>query len=324
MKSLTLSLLAAIVVAPSLAYAQSADYPTRTVRIVSSFSAGSGPDVMLRLVSQRLSTLWKQPVVVDNKPGGSGFIAVAETKRGQSDGYTLLHVDGLNFTAIPHMYKTLPYDPVKDFAPVTPLHYSNFFVAVSSKSKWNSVGDLLADAKGRPDRVTYGSWQVGSVAHLGGASLDLAAGTKMTHVPFKDNGQLYAAVAAGEVDWAFGSAASAGPLQQAGRLKFLALAGKEPLPTHPNVPVMGGSGGPAGFELAGWVGMFSPAGTPQAVIDKINGDIASIFAQAEMQPRLRDMGYFALPIKPDAMAERIKRESASYAKTIKEIRLALD
>lgn len=324
MKTIALSLVAALVLAPGVSNAQSTDYPARTVRIVSAFSAGSGPDAMLRLASVRLSALWKRPVVVENKPGGSGFIAVSEVKRAQADGYTLLHADGLNFTAIPHMYRTLPYDAVKDLAPITPLHSSNFFVTVSSKSKWNSVGELLAEARGRPDRVTYGSWQIGSVAHLGSAALDLAAGTRMTHIPFRDNGQLYAAVAAGEVDWAFGSAASAGPLQQAGRLKFLALAGPEPLPTHPSVPVMGGSGGPAGFEVSGWVGLFSPAGTPQVVIDKINGDIASILAQADLQPRMREMGYFPLAIKPEAMAERIRRESAAYAKTIKEIRLALD
>lgn len=324
MRKIVLSLAAASVFAPGLSSAQSADYPARTVRIVSAFSAGSGPDAMLRLVSERLSAQWKRPVVIENKPGGSGFIAVSEVKRSQADGYTLLHADSLNFTAIPHMYKTLPYDAAKDFAPVTPLHSSNFFVAVSSKSRWHSVGELLAEARARPERVTYGSWQIGSVAHLGGAALDLTAGAPMTHVPFRDNGQLYAAVAAGEVDWAFGSAASAGPLQQAGKLKFLALAGPQRLPTHPGVPVMGPSGGPEGFDVSGWVGLFSPAGTPPAIVEKVNGDIAAVLAQPDLQPRMREMGYYPLAIKSDAMAQRIRRESAAHSKTIKEIRLTLD
>lgn len=299
-------------------------YPTKPVRVVSAFSTGSGPDAMLRLVAERLSRAWGQQVIVENKPGGSGFIAAGDAKRSAPDGYTLFHADGLNFTAIPHMYKKLPYDAEKDFSPVIPLHHSYFFIAVSAQSPWNSAGDLIAAAKARPGQVTYGSWQVGSVAHLGGAQLEAASGTKMEHVPFKDNSQLYTSVANGGVNWAFGTAGSAGPLQKAGKLKFLALAGPKRLSTHPDVPTVGESGGPAGFETTGWVGLFAPAGVPVAIIDKINQDIARIVNEPEMQPRLMDFGYMPLPISPSEVSALIRKESVQYAQTIKKMGLTLD
>ncbi|NYE26205.1 Bug family tripartite tricarboxylate transporter substrate binding protein [Pigmentiphaga litoralis] len=316
--------LAAMASLPSLATAADANWPTRPVRVVSAFSTGSGPDAMLRLVADRLSRTWGQQVVVENKPGGSGFIAANDAKRATPDGNTLFHADGLNFTAIPHMYKKLPYDPVKDFMPVIPLHHSYFFVAVAANSPWKTAGDMLAAAKAKPGTVTYGSWQIGSVAHLGGAQLEAASGTRMTHVPFKDNSQLYTSVANGEVDWAFGTAGSAGPLQKAGKLRFLALAGPERLSTHPDVPTIGDAGGPKGFEASGWVGLFAPAGTPPDIVDKINRDIAAIVATPDMQPRMMDFGYMPLAIKPADVRALIDKESAQYAKVVKTINLSLD
>jgi len=308
--------------AHSAALAQQA-FPARPVRIISAFSTGSGPDAMLRIVAERLSKKWGQPVIVENKPGGSGFIAASEVKRAAADGATLFHADGLNFTAIPHMYGKMPYK-VGDFVPIVPLHHSYFFITVSAQSKWDSVGDLLAEARANPGRVTYGSWQIGSVAHLNGASLEDTAKVRMTHVPFKDNSQLYTSVANREVDWAFGTAGSAGPLQKAGKLKFLALAGPERLPTHPSVPVMGEGGGPASFEASGWVGLFAPAGTPKATVAKINADVISIYEQPDVPPKMVDFGYMPLLISPEETAAKMKAEGAAYAKLIKEIRLTLD
>lgn len=308
--------------ATSSAMAQA--WPTKPVRVVSAFSTGSGPDAMLRLVADRLSRTWGQQVIVENKPGGSGFIAANDAKRAAPDGNTLFHADGLNFTAIPHMYKKLPYDPVKDFMPVIPLHHSYFFVAVAANSPWKTAGDLVAAAKAKPGIVTYGSWQIGSVAHLGGAQLEAASNTRMTHVPFKDNSQLYTSVANGEVDWAFGTAGSAGPLQKAGKLRFIALAGPERLTTHPDVPTVGESGGPKGFEATGWVGLFAPAGTPPEIVDKINRDVAAIVALPDMQPRMMDFGYMPLAIRPTEMRTLIDKQSGDYAGVVKAINLSLD
>ncbi|MDH2237951.1 tripartite tricarboxylate transporter substrate binding protein [Pigmentiphaga sp. GD03639] len=324
MKKTITAAAAAFMLANTPAFGQASKYPAKPVRIVSAFSTGSGADAMLRIVADRLSKAWGQAVVVENKPGGTGFIAAADVMRSPADGYTLFHADGLNFTAVPHLYKKIPYDAQKDFVPVIPLHHSNFFIAVSSQSKWNSAGDLLAAAKAAPGRVTYGSWQIGSVAHLAGAALETASGTHMTHVPFKDVGQLYASVANGDVDWAFGTPGSAGPLQQAGKLKFIGWAGTERLATYPDVPLVGESGGPAGFQVSGWVGLFAPAGTPKTLVDQVNKDVTALYSQADIPPKMIQFGYMPLLIKPQEVSALIRKESEAYAKIVKENNLTLD
>jgi tripartite-type tricarboxylate transporter receptor subunit TctC len=298
-------------------------FPTRPVRIVSAFSAGSGPDAMLRIAAERLGRVWGQQVIIDNRPGGGGFIAVGEVKKAPADGYTLLHADGLNFTAVPHLYKKLPYAP-DDFEPVTPIHRSYFFITVPANSPWKNVGDLIAAAKAKPGEVTYGSWQVGSVAHLGGAALEAATGTRMNHIPFKENAQLYSGVANGDVAWAFGSVASAGALQRAGKLRYLALAGPQRAAAQPDVPTVAESGGPAGFEASGWVGLFAPRGTPKAAEEKVSADLAKALADAEVRAKMAEFGYEAVPMSPAQTAKLVATESPHYAQVVKRSAISLD
>jgi len=299
-------------------------YPAKPVRIVTAFSAGSGPDAMLRMVSDKLGKLWGQPVVVDNKPGASGFIAVAEARKSGTDGYTLLHMDGLNLTAIPHMYKKLPYNAETDIEPISPIHGSYFFVAVSSDSPWNNMSDLIRAAKAAPGAVTYGSWQVGSVAHLFAASLEAATGTKMMHVPFKDNSQLYTSVARKDVSWAFGSAASAGPLVKAGKLKFLAIAGPSRESTFPQVPTMAESGGPAGFEARGWVGLFAPKGIPMSIAEKISADLSRVLGEPELKTKMTELGYDPMAIKPAETRALVAAQSKEFKVVVTRSAVALD
>ncbi|UUX94527.1 tripartite tricarboxylate transporter substrate binding protein [Aquabacterium sp. J223] len=305
------------------AQAQPGAFPGRPVRIVSAFSPGSGPDAMLRLVGERLSKAWGQPVTIDNRPGGGGFIAVAEVKKVPADGHTLLHADGLNFTAVPHLYKKLPYQ-VSDFDPVTPIHRSFFFIAVAANSPHRTLADLIAAAKARPNEVTYGSWQVGSVAHLSGAMLEAATGTRMNHIPFRDNAQLYGAVASGDVAWAFGSAGSTGPLQRAGKLRYLALAGPRRLDTHPDVPTVTEAGGPPQFEASGWVGLFAPRGTDRAVEDRLSADLAKALNDPAVRSKMTEFGYEPLPLSPADTAALVARESPRYAEIVKRDAIVLD
>lgn len=318
-------IVAALAAASSVLHLSStwAAFPDKPVRIVSAFSAGSGPDSMLRLVAERLSKVWGQQIVIDNRPGGSGFIAVSEAKKAAADGYTLLHADGLNFTAVPHLYKKLPYN-VADFDPVTPIHRSFFFIAVSANSPWKSFADLVSAAKARPGEVTYGSWQIGSVAHLGGAALESATGTRMNHIPFRENSQLYSGVANGDVGWAFGTAGSTGPLQRAGKLRYLALAGPQRLSTHPDVPTVAEAGGPSGFEVSGWVGLFAPKGTDKAIEDKISADLAKAVADAEVRAKMSEFGYEAVPMSPTQTAKVVATESPRYAEVVKRQSISLD
>src|SRR5262245_17677861 len=224
-------------------------YPNKVIRIITPFSAGSGPDSVLRLVADKMGKDLGQSVVIDNRPGASGFIALEAAKRSAPDGYTLVQMDDAHMALLPHLYKKIPYDVAKDFEPVGTLFRTYFFVVVPTGSTWTNVGDLVAAAKAKPGELTYGSWFIGSPGHVGAVMLEASTGTTMTHVPFKETPQVYQSVASGDVAWAFGTAGSAGPLQRGGKVKFLAAAAPARLAGYPDVPTVAEAGGPAGFEV---------------------------------------------------------------------------
>lgn len=308
----------------SLATAHAQTFPTQRVRIVTAFSAGSGPDAMLRVIAEELGKVWKVPVIVDNKPGGSGFIAISEAKRAQPDGLTLLHIEGVNVTAVPHMYSKLPYDSKKDLLPITPLHGNHFFIAVPASSPWKNVGELLVAAKQAPEKVTFGSWQIGSIAHLGAEMLSDRTGVKMTHVAYKEFASLYQSLARSDINWSYASIASAGALEKAGKLRFIAIAGPSREPSYPTVPTVAESGGPAGFEASSWVGLFAPAGTPHAVVSKINTDVRDLLQQPTIASRMREVGYTQMGASPEDTEKLITRQYQEIGAIIKKINLRLD
>lgn len=221
-----------------------AQYPDRPVRIVTPFPVGSGVDVNLRMVTERLSRAWGKPVLVENKPGAAGFIAIEAVRRASADGYTLLQLDSAQMAAQPYLFSKLPYDLKRDFTPVTTLFRNYFFLAVPTDSRYRSAGELLADAKAAPGNINYGSWFVGSPGHLGGAMLDQAAGTSMTHIAYKEMSQLYTAVASSQVPWAFGTIGSMNALYKGGKLRLLAAAAPARVRGFESVPTMGEAGGP--------------------------------------------------------------------------------
>lgn len=300
------------------------DFPAPRVRIVTAFSPGSGPDAMLRVIADNLAIQWKVPVIVDNKPGGSGFIAIAEAKRSAADGTTLLHIEGMNVTAVPHMYSKLPYAARRDLLPITPLHGNYFYVAVPAESSFKTVGQLIAAAKGAPGKVSFGSWQIGSIAHLGGEMLSERAGVQMLHVPFKENSALYTGLARGDIDWAFASIASAGNLQKAGRLRFIAIAGPQRDAANPDVPTVAEGGGPAGFEASSWVGLFAPAGTPAAMVARMNADINKVLQSDVILARMKDVGYTPMGSSVSAMNAMIDKQGDELGKAVRKINLVLD
>jgi len=195
MKCFVAVLAAALVTAA--AHAQ--QYPTKPVKVITPFPAGSGPDAALRVVADKLSKSWGQQVLVENRPGANGFIALGAAKAAPADGYTLAQASSAQLATHPLVYKSLPYDPAKDFEPVTPLFRNHFFVVVGVASPFKSVGELVAAAKRKPGDMTYGSEFIGSPGHLGSALLESATGTQMMHVPFKETTQLFAAVGTGDL-----------------------------------------------------------------------------------------------------------------------------
>ena len=235
---------AALLAATASAQSPAADFPSKPVTIVTPFAAGSGPDAVLRLISDKLGRLWNQRVLVDNKPGGGGFIAIEQVRRAAPDGYTLLQLDSEHIAALPHLYKSRNFVTLEHFDPVASLFRTPFFVAVPTDSKWKNMTDLIAAAKEKPGQVSYGSWGVGSPGHLGGQQLEALTGTQMQHVPYREVSQLFANVGSGEVQWSFASIPSSQGIYKAGKLRYIAIAAPKRIPQMPDVPTMAEAGGP--------------------------------------------------------------------------------
>jgi len=314
--------LCAAMLLPTLACAQ--DFPTKPVRIITPFPVGSGPEGVVRLVADKLARAWGQPVVVENRPGGNGFIAIDAFKRGATDGHDLIQLDNVHLSAYPHLFKKLPYNPQKDFEPLLPLFKAYFFFTVAADSRYKKLGDLIADAKAKPGKLNYGSWSVGNPVHLGSALFDTVTGTDMQHIIYKETSQLYTGVATGELTYALGTSATAGPLYRAGKLKFLALAAPSRLPAYQDVPTVAEAGGPAGFEVSGWTAIAAPRGLPRTVTDKIQRDIEKALAEPDMREKFISFGYESFTPTRTEFDKYIQSESVRLAGIIKKTNASLD
>jgi tripartite-type tricarboxylate transporter receptor subunit TctC len=323
----TSSILAACVLAfggLTATLAQAQDFPTRPVRILTPFPAGAGPEAVVRVLAEKLQKKWGKPVIVENKPGANGFLAIDAFRRGATDGHDLIQLDNVHLVAYPHLFKKLPYDPVKDFDPVTPLFRTYFFVGVPANSPHKTVGDILADAKAHPGKLNYGSWSVGNPVHLGSALLESMTGTEMQHIIYKEVSMLYTGVATGELHWSLGSLASAGPMQRSGKIKFIGVTAPKRHAAFPDVPTVAESGGPAGYEVTGWTTIAAPKGLPKAVAEKIQKDIEAALAEPDMKERYAAFGYEPFPATRDQFNAYIASESTKYADVIKRAKASLD
>ena len=308
---------------PLFAQAQQA-FPTKPVRLITPFPAGAGPEAVLRVLAEKLQKKWGQPVIVENRPGGNGFIAIDAFKRGATDGHDLIQLDNVHLVAYPHLFKKLPYDASKDFDVLLPLFRTYFFLSVPVASKYKTVGDLVADAKTHPGKLNYGSWSVGNPVHLGSALLEAGTNTEMQHVIYKETSMLYSGVANGELDFALGTAATAGPFQRSGRLKFIAVTSPKRHPSYPEVPTVAESGGPAGYEMSGWTAVAAPKGLPKAVADKIQKDIEAALAEPDIKERYATFGYDRFPTTQEAFRAFVWAEYLKYAEVVKRSKASLD
>jgi tripartite-type tricarboxylate transporter receptor subunit TctC len=299
-------------------------FPTRPVRIITPFPAGSGPEVSLRLVAEKLSRQWGQPVVVENRPGGNGFIAIDTFKRGATDGHDLIQLDSVHLSAYPHLFKKLPYDPEKDFEPILPLFKTYFFFAVAADSPYKTLPDLIAAAKAAPGKLNYGSWSIGNPVHLGSALFESVTGTRMVHVPYKETSQLYTDVASGELAFALGTSATTSALYIAGKLRFLAVAAPKRIAAFPDVPTVGEAGGPAGFEVIGWTMLAAPKGVPVAITEKIQRDVEKALAEQDIKDRYRAFGYEVFPLSRGQFAQFIRAESVRFGDVIRRANVAIE
>ena len=296
---------------------------TAPVRITTAFPSGSGPDVVVRTVGEKLQARWGQPVIVEARPGAAGVVAVNSMKRLAPTGNELLEVDVGNLSINPLIFKSLAYDPEKDLTPVALLYKAAFFITVSADSPIKSVKDLIA-AAARPGGVTYGSNAVGGPIHLSSAQLASALGAEMTHIPFKETAQLYAAVSTGEVTWAYGSIATAGPLVRGGKLRFLAVADKARSPALPDVPTLAEAGGPKSVDALTWVALMAPAGTPPAVVSEINTAVNDALAMPDVKERFATFGFSISPGTAQQVGDLMRTDRARYAEVVKRVKVSID
>lgn len=308
---------------PALA-ADAASFPGKPVRIINPFPVGGGPDGVARLLADKLSRTWGQPVTVENRPGGNGFIAIDAWKRGAKDGTDLLILDTSHLAVYPSLMKHVPYDPVKDFDALLPLFKTYFFFTVAANSKYNSVADIIADAKANPGKLNYGSWSVGNPVHLGSVMFENLTATNMEHVIFKETSQLYASVATGELHWALGSAATAGPMYHAGKIKLLAVTSPKRLATFPDIPTVRESGGPKNFEISGWNAVAVPPGLPAGVASKIRQDIVDALKSPEMTEKFKSFGYEPMPATRAEFSAYVKAESKRFGDVIRAANITLN
>lgn len=307
---------------PALVLAQT--FPNKTVRIISPFSTGIGPDLFARALADNLQKEWGQAVVVESRPGANGFIAIDALKKSAPDGHELLILADSHLAINPSLFKKLPYNVETDMTPVGGLYRTLFFVAVKSDGPYQSILQLIAGAKANPGKLTYGSPYVGSPSHLGNAVFDFETGTQTIHVPYKEQLQIFTSIANGDLTWAIATAASTTAMVKAGRVKLIAVAANKRLPSHPEVPTVEEAGGPKDFVVAAWLALLAPQGTPQNIVRKISADTQKALANPDMKKRIDALGFEAMPSGPEQIAEMIRTANRKNAEIIKRVGATAD
>ncbi len=318
----TVSLAALAAIALSLASHPAAPQsfaPTRPVKVVSPFPSGLGPDVVARVLADRLTKVWNQQVIVEPRPGAHGILAIGAIKKGKPDGHELGFISMGHLAINPNLLKSIPYDPERDFALLSMVYRTPFYLVVSTAGAHRSIPELIAHAKANPDKLTYSSPSVGSVPHLGGALLAFMTDTRMVHVPYKEGQQPYLAVANGDVDWTLGSMGSVMPLVNAGKIRILAVTTRSRLPNRADIPTVEEAGGPAGFFVDSWGSMVAPASVPADVARSLALDIAAALAHPEVVEGLRRIGFEASPSTPAQLAEVLQSDLKKYGELIKRV-----
>ena len=299
-----------------LALAQS--YPTKTVRTVVPYPAGGYYDMIGRQIAQKLGRALGQPVIVENRAGANGIIGTEFTAKSAADGYTIM-VGGIG----PHginasLYKKLPYDPVRDFAPIVHIANQPNILIVNSASSLRSVQDIVAAARAKPGHVTYASNGAGSSQHLSATLFALTMGIQLTHVPYKGGGPATIAMLGGEADHLFGGPSEMFPHIKAGKFRALAVTGTRRLPAFPEVPTMVEAGVP-NYEVSTWFGYFAPAGTPAEIVDRLNAEINRALHEPDTRAALEAQGSVELVGgSKDAFGDFVKSEIAKWARIVKE------
>ena len=293
------------------------NYPSRPVRLVVPFAPGGSADLVARLLGQSLTESWGQQVIVDNRPGASGMIGNDLVAKSAPDGYTLTIGTLGPFAVNQTLFAKVPYDNVRDFAPVTLTGISSHILVAHPSMPVETVNDLISLAKARPGQLAFASSGTGNATHLTLELFKAAAQLDLIHVPYKGGGPAMADLLGGQVSFSFASMPSALPFVQAGRLRAIAVSGAQRSPLFPNVPTVAEAALP-GFASEDWQGILAPAKTPTEVVGKLNGEIARILALSEVKAKLAAAGFDARTSTPQWFAEFIQSETLKWAKLLRQ------
>lgn len=298
---------------PLLAMAQGASYPSKPIRVVVPFGAGSSPDVIMRLMSEPMAKALGQPIVVENRAGASTIIGAQSVAGAPGDGYALLYTVNNTTSINPYVYKTLPYKP-EDFVPVVRVLSVPYVLVTSPQSPYKTLAELMAAAKAKPDTLTYASYGIGQGTHVAMARMLNMAGATMVHVPYKDSA--LTDLMAGRVVTAFDPSTTTIPYIKAGKLHALAVSGPKRIEALPDVPTVGETF--PGFVGDSWHGLLAPKGTPPDVVNKLNAVAQTIIASAGFQARLKDLGLVPAGGTPADFRQFLKDDAQGWAKVVRD------
>ena len=305
----------------SLAVAQ--EFPERTVRIVVPYPPGGFNDTLARVVGERLSKTWNQPVVVENRPGGNTTLGNNLVAKSPPDGYTIL-ITPLPFSALPGLYgPQLPYDALKDFSPLMLAGNTQNVLAVRNDLPVNNVGELLDYARKNPGKLNYGSTGSGSSNHLSMELLMRMTDTKMTHIPYKGSAPATMAILAGEIDVLFDNIPNSLPQLKAGKMKAIAVTGIQRSVLFPTVPTVAESGVP-GYEVNVWFGMQLPGGTPKPLVERMNRDIVRVLKEPDIIKRFREQGVEVIASSPAAFSQLVQSEVVKWTQVIRDANIKVE
>ncbi|MEI6302911.1 MAG: tripartite tricarboxylate transporter substrate binding protein [Betaproteobacteria bacterium] len=290
-------------------------YPDKPVRIIVGYSPGGLPDTIARVVAQRLGEVWKQQVIVDNRPGANGLVGAEAVARSAPDGYTLLVTDNSTHAIHPFLYAKMPFDPNKELIPVSMTAKAPLYLAVHNSLPAGTMQEMIALVKANPGKYSYGSSGIGSTHQLAMESLKATLGLDIVHVPYKGTGQSVPALVGGQVQMAFSGYTSLAAHVKDGRIKLLGITSPTRSPTAPNVPAIAEM--IPGYDFAPTFGFFSPAGLPRDIVSKIGSDVADAIKSADVAARFANLDIIAIGGTGEEFAVALKADAERYSKAVK-------
>jgi len=322
MKTFQVLAMAAAAASVYVATAQAQNFPVKPVRVIVPYAAGGPYDDVARTLGQRLTEIWAQPVIVDNRGGAGGNIGTEAVAKSAPDGYTLLLGNAGPITVNPSLFRKLPYDPQKDLAPVSMVMSGLMVMSVHPSLPAKSVKDIVALARARPGQLNYASAGVGNLQHLGMELLQIRSSSRMNHIPYKGAAPAFVDLIAGHVDLMFANIVGTMPHLRSGRVRAVAVSSVKRSPLLPDVPSVAESY--AGFDIPTWAGIFAPAAVPRDILARLNADFGKVLQRADVKDRFALQGAEVVSSSTEELAAHVRKELVMYAEVIRTAKISAE